>query len=430
MLEEKNKSAEADPEKPSVDVDVDVIDERGFVDGVKVARKGSKANVLGKAVEYIRCVVSLHVENSGTDIFCRVLKKREARLKREQNGLKLLIAGLVGGPALLKEWEHEWKEKFGGEEKDEIEGEEAEPMSDDDDGDEEGDGDDDGRAKKKAKVIKAPKKETAKKPVIQPTVDASGAIVVPEKRKRGRPRKVLVPAPSPTSPEDNSSLVPPGDLVMQPMVQDRQGQPVQQYLLATFALFSFFNSPFTYSATSQPHPHSYSGTVLSHTSVAASSSSVVSSSYEWRDFIHAFHLIVSALVFFSIVVPWLPRTFKRTRLVSVVFSLFSSYFPHSDIAQVPQHSVQRPPPSPVADPTTLLDALAHTRRGAPDEAYQLHAALGVPAGILGLVTGWRRSGGEGFERKGLEQRAWVRLGELVALNRKPVFNHLLVHISK
>jgi hypothetical protein len=32
----------------------DVVDERGFVDGVKVARKGSKANILGKAVEYIR----------------------------------------------------------------------------------------------------------------------------------------------------------------------------------------------------------------------------------------------------------------------------------------------------------------------------------------------------------------------------------------
>jgi len=66
----------------------------------------------------------------------RVLKKREARLKREQNGLRSLIGGLVGGPALLKEWEHEWREKFGGEEKDEIEGEEAEPMSEDEDGDE------------------------------------------------------------------------------------------------------------------------------------------------------------------------------------------------------------------------------------------------------------------------------------------------------
>ena len=51
----------------------------------------------------------------------RVLKKREARLKREQDGLKSLVGGLVGGPALLKEWEREWREKFGGEEKDELE---------------------------------------------------------------------------------------------------------------------------------------------------------------------------------------------------------------------------------------------------------------------------------------------------------------------
>ena len=38
-------------EKPSWD---DLVDERGFVDGVKVARKISKANVLGKATEYIQ----------------------------------------------------------------------------------------------------------------------------------------------------------------------------------------------------------------------------------------------------------------------------------------------------------------------------------------------------------------------------------------
>ena len=39
--------------------EVDVVDERGYIDGVKVARKGSKANVLGKAVEYIKFVFSL-----------------------------------------------------------------------------------------------------------------------------------------------------------------------------------------------------------------------------------------------------------------------------------------------------------------------------------------------------------------------------------
>lgn len=34
----------------------DVVDSRGFADGVKVARKMSKANVLGKAAEYIKYV--------------------------------------------------------------------------------------------------------------------------------------------------------------------------------------------------------------------------------------------------------------------------------------------------------------------------------------------------------------------------------------
>lgn len=32
----------------------DIVDARGFVDGVKVGRKMSKANILGKATEYIR----------------------------------------------------------------------------------------------------------------------------------------------------------------------------------------------------------------------------------------------------------------------------------------------------------------------------------------------------------------------------------------
>jgi hypothetical protein len=41
-------------ERPDKPVWNDVVDERGFVDGVKVARKISKANVLGKAAEYIQ----------------------------------------------------------------------------------------------------------------------------------------------------------------------------------------------------------------------------------------------------------------------------------------------------------------------------------------------------------------------------------------
>jgi helix-loop-helix DNA-binding protein len=53
---EKAKKGQDSPEAESVEKPVwnDTVDERGFVDGVKVARKISKANVLGKAAEYIQ----------------------------------------------------------------------------------------------------------------------------------------------------------------------------------------------------------------------------------------------------------------------------------------------------------------------------------------------------------------------------------------
>jgi hypothetical protein len=310
---------------------------------------------------------------------------------------------------LLKEWEHEWKEKFGGEEKDEIEGEEAEPMSDDEDGDEEGDGEEDeGRAKKKAKIVKAPKKETAKKASALTVGESLASTCVPEKRKRGRPRKVQPPIPSTTSAEDTSSFILSGELTVQPMMQDSQGQPVQQYLLATFALFSFFNSPLTSSSSSQSHSHSHTGSVLGHASVH-SQAAVLPYAYGWRELIQAFHLIVSALVFFSIVVPWLPQMIKHTRFASYLLSS------KSNTATPLQSSGVSLPPSSAAYQTTLLSALAPTRRGASDEADQLHAALGFPSGVLGLIMSCWRSG-QGFEKTGLEQKAWVRLGELAALD--------------
>lgn len=419
VLEEKGKKGKKEGEEEGESKlipGVDTVDERGFVDGVKVARKGSKANVLGKAVEYIRYVqIPPTTYDSVLIKYLRVLKKREARLKREQNGLKSLIGGLVGGPALLKEWEHEWRDKFGGEEKDEIEGEEAEPMSDDEDGDDDDGDEDDGRAKKKAKVVKAPKPPTAKKPTVPAPSVSGDPNVLPEKRKRGRPRKVLNPPPA--SPEDTTSLIPSGELVIQqPIMQSTQpqSQPAQQYLLATFALFSFFNSPLaSSSSTSASHPPSHSGSVLGHTSAPTSHTSDLVQSYGWRELVQVFHLIVSALVFFSIVVPWLPKTIKRSRLASLVLSPFSSNFSESTPQSKPVATSTR-----VADRSTLLEALAYTRRGNADEADQLRGALGIPSGILGLLMGWRKSGGEGFERKGLEQRAWVRLGELAALDRE------------
>ena len=112
------------------------------MDGVKVVMKCSKANVLGKAVEYIR-----------------VLKKREHRLRAEQAGLKSLIGGPVGGPALVEEWEREWKLKFGGEEQDEVEGE-GEDGDDEDSEDEEGGEEEFGKKTKCAKTSPTPKDST------------------------------------------------------------------------------------------------------------------------------------------------------------------------------------------------------------------------------------------------------------------------------
>ncbi|KAF7980280.1 hypothetical protein HWV62_39043 [Athelia sp. TMB] len=380
---------------------VDVVDERGFIDGVKVARKCSKANVLGKAVEYIR-----------------VLKKREARLTREQDGLKALVKGLVGGSALLREWEEEWRATFGGKERDEVEGEEAEPMEDDENDDEgDGDDDDDERRRKKPKVAKAaPKASTAVKKAPAPVQTEAGG-VVPEKRKRGRPRKVLA---APATQMSYAPVAPyPGPSSEAPATTSEQQAQPQQYLLATFALFTFFNSPLTSSTSPSASAHTHSGSVLGATPA------YVQEGYGWRELVHVFHLAVSALVFFSIIVPWLPTALKRTRLLSL-FSLSHNSSSSSPAKTTPVNS------------TVHLDALVHTRRGAPDETEALHSALGAPRGVLGLITGFHRpSTSTSFERRGLEQRAWVRLGELAALRpgrtspaaRLQVYLAMRAHVS-
>jgi hypothetical protein len=284
---------------------VDVIDERGFVDGVKVARKCSKANVLGKAVEYIR-----------------VLKKREHRLRAEQAGLKTLIGGLVGGPALVEEWEREWKIKFGGEEQDEVEGE-CEDGDDEDSEDE--DEEELGKKRKRAKTSPIPKvspDRATKKPVVVPNDQ------VTEKRKRGRPRKILPStvsvAPRVTTSPDHQILLTKQDESMQPSftnesqwLQHQQPQP-QQFLLAVFALFSFFNSPLT-SSFSQDHSHT--GTVLNvlHpplayapdiiSQFAAPPPNNTSPVWSWQNYIQVFHLLVSVMVLASFVGSWFGISF-------------------------------------------------------------------------------------------------------------------------
>lgn len=417
----------------------DVVDSRGFVDGVKVARKMSKANVLGKAAEYIK-----------------VLKKREARLKREQDGLKSLVSGLVGGPALLKEWEREWRERFGGEEKDELEEEGAAAASDDEDGDgEDSDGEDgeEGRARKKPKVAKPVKKEKPSKPAAVPqSVVSTVSGVAPEKRKRGRPRKVPLPpvsaAPTPLAPAAPVQPAPatappifPVDTQMQDNIVQTQSDNnaqqahAQQYLLAVFAFFSVFSSPLA-SSRSQAypaHPHAHHGQVLtphvppySEAPPVVPASSFDISAIGWYEAVQAAHLLVSTLVFFYVLVPWLSGTLRRFRGRLAL----SQFLARARATCMPS---SMPDPLALADGArigkprahhqaalmdSLVDALDPAHRGSADEAVKLRRALGVMDGFVGLMQGVIKAGrvDRGIELNQLEQRAWVRLGELVAFN--------------
>ncbi|KAJ3933889.1 MAG: hypothetical protein NXY57DRAFT_996735 [Lentinula lateritia] len=366
---------------------VDVIDERGFVDGVKVARKCSKANVLGKAVEYIR-----------------VLKKREIRLKREQQGLKALVNGLVGGPALLSEWEREWREKFGGEEKDEVEGEDIDDGGSDDEGSgDDDDADDEGaRKRKKAKITPAKKEPKEKRPPLPsppPLVLPDGSVVVPEKRKRGRPRKVMPPVVAAVA-ESSVPLHQPG--AQSSVVQQQQHPQHAQYLLAVFALFSFFNNPLSSSPSHSPPNHSHTGSVLVHELPLSTGGY---SGWLWHDVIQFFHLLVSILVFFSILAPWAPTLYKYvTRFAS--------------LKKLPFCGLEFDPSRPRS--ISLVDALSHDNRGTGGEAAELRHALGNRHGVLASVKAivGNTKQNIGFEQAGLEQRAWVRLGELSVLGGK------------
>ncbi|KAJ7442548.1 hypothetical protein B0H11DRAFT_2292054 [Mycena galericulata] len=242
----------------------DIIDARGFVDGVKVARKCSKANVLGKAVEYIR-----------------VLKNREARLARELAGLKTLLGGLVGGRELLREWEREWAARFGGPETDELSDNHAAPEEDGDEEDDDSDEEGVGRKRKKPKTEPKPKPERK-----APAPAADG-----EKKKRGRPRKV-VPLPTSASIPALSTSVP---------MQAQQEMSQRQYLLGAFALFSFFAN--TGNVSVAPVHHAHEGHVLTRVPVAV----------EGMGMLQMFHLLVSIAVLASVLLPLGKSVYSRLR---------------------------------------------------------------------------------------------------------------------
>lgn len=311
-----------------------------------------------------------------------MLKRRENRLRCEQAGLRSLISGLVGGPALLNEWEREWASRFGGPERDEATSDVS-----DDDGADDGESDEDDvslHPKKRVKIV-------SKKPARDPKPKETISVVVPEKRKRGRPRKV--------------QPVPDGEAAQQqqPQLQGvtTSAVPVQttQYLLAVFVFFSLFNSPLTsYSRT----PPTHTGLVLADSGTLLTPA-LSPSTFCWRELLQAFHLVISGLIFFTILLPFLPKGFPRLHFLSS-----SPNFPRTDAARR----------------AALVNALDPTRRGTSNEAACLLTALGVYPGLLGLMlsfaTPTRGGKTKTLEHKQLQQRAWVRLAELAVFDRMSI----------
>ena len=371
-----------------------------------------------------------------------VLKRREGRLKREQDGLRALICGFPGGQNILTEWEIGWTNKFGGPEKDEIDYEEA---SDDEDGDgEEDDGDTSERARKKPKIEPSKKEKRKIAPAAPIAVGPGGEVpvgVVVERRKRGRPRKIQPNIPPPITPVAPVLLTDPGIVI--PPTASHSAQP-QQYLLAVFALFSFFNSPLT--STSQPvsHQHTHHGSVLTHaTPPAFSAQSAIG--WTWNDVIQVVHLFASLAVLVSIVIPWIPvpRRIYQLRLMQLVPFASLVYQAHAsssretsdlptppdspDVSESGSYSGSEPDSSSTEYtvratkevPNPLADALSS--RGAADELDNLLSALNVSTGWLGMFRGsvgtFRVQSGSETRR---ERRAWTRLAELIVLSAEKI----------
>jgi hypothetical protein len=122
-----------------------------------------------------------------------------------------------------------------------------------------------------------------------------------------------------------------------------------QYLLATFALFSLFGSSIPSQASS--------GIVVGHSRVHETVT--VGMDMDGKTSVQVAHLIVSALLFLSIVGPWLSVTFKRTGLIQTFASLLSATKPKAQrISQ--KHT-----------PQSLVDVLNCTYRHPEDEVAQL-----------------------------------------------------------
>lgn len=231
-------------------------DEHGLCDGVRPARKASKASVLGKATEYIR-----------------VLKRREKRLDGAVGGLKALVR-VLNGEHVVREWEAEWVRAHGGPETDSI-GVDGEGQ----DGEGDGDEDDSDGDEPKAKRAKANANANLAAPNPAP---ATG-----EKRKRGRPRK---------SPQSESFPTPVVAIAPAP-AQTMSGEN-GKYLLGVFLFFSFFKGGAKHVPSGG---HTHMGSVISHASSVITAPTEVQSPW---DFAHAAHTVFSVLLLLSLVWGW------------------------------------------------------------------------------------------------------------------------------
>ncbi|KAF8582527.1 hypothetical protein K439DRAFT_1661752 [Ramaria rubella] len=348
----------------------DVVNERGYVDGVKAAKKNSKGVVLGKAVEYIKA-----------------LKRREIRLQREAAGLRELLSGLVGGPDLLREWEKEWRERFGGEEADEVdEDEDGEEEGDAEDGD---DGDSDEEEGRQRKRVRSEKMERKTK---------SSATPVPpgEKRKRGRPRK-------------NPIADVPALKLQPPSVQDER-QP-SKYLLAVFLLFNFF-SPQTPAST---HSTAHEGTVLTHGGSDTSKVPIVATT-GWTA-LQAVNMVVSLLLLVSLVGAYLPTKFTRAfpRALFLFPPLVPVSAPKAEESASSSRSIAISCALEAEDGRALRDALR-----ADGSLYAVVKALATTAtrSVKRLLRSQRRGKDSLPRRESVQLRGWRSVAQAEALHGK------------
>ncbi|KAG8800812.1 hypothetical protein FRC16_002002 [Serendipita sp. 398] len=293
----------------------DSIDDNGCIDGVKVARKISKATIMSKAREYIN-----------------VLKKRETRLQDEANGLKSLIGSLVGGQLLLQEWERQWSARQA-----------AEVADDDmdsgdmgsDDGEEEESADE--RPRKKAKVSPTvaeppplPKAKKVQRPVA-PAAPSGGVTIVNVEappKKRGRPSKAVVAARQAAAagmPATNgpSSTQIPLTSTMTPMPRAPTGSQTQYSFVsvlpqqpkkpavffAGFVFLSFFKPTHRHAVvfSDENANHSHLGRVLTSEGDQEATIKLTDSRWHSHPLTHFFHTALLVLLLAGLIITLVPQ---------------------------------------------------------------------------------------------------------------------------